>query len=114
MIQTLIGRDGFRAGMDEYFRRHDGQAVTCEDFVAAMAAASGFDFTQFMRWYNQPGTPHVAVDGYFDAESKTYTLTCTQANPRASDRSPLPDPDPASRCSPNKAKSSPAASACCT
>src|SRR5512139_1298633 len=82
MIQTLIGRDGFRAGMDEYFRRHDGQAVTCEDFVAAMAAASGFDFTQFMRWYNQPGTPHVAVDGYFDAESKTYTLTCTQANPR--------------------------------
>ncbi len=88
MIQTLIGRDGFRAGMDEYFRRHDGQAVTCEDFVAAMAAASGFDFTQFMRWYNQPGTPKLAVDGYFDAESKTYTLTCTQANPRASDDAP--------------------------
>ena len=88
MIQTLIGRDGFRAGMDEYFRRHDGQAVTCEDFVAAMAAASGFDFTQFMRWYNQPGTPKLAVDGYFDADSKTYTLTCTQANPRASDDAP--------------------------
>jgi len=88
MIQTLIGRDGFRKGMDEYFRRHDGQAVTCEDFVAAMAAASGFDFTQFMRWYNQPGTPHVAADGFFDAESKTYTLTCTQSNPRASDEAP--------------------------
>ena len=88
MIQTLIGRDGFRKGMDEYFLRHDGQAVTCEDFVAAMAAASGFDFTQFMRWYNQPGTPHVAVDGYFDAESKSWTLTCTQANPRASDQAP--------------------------
>lgn len=88
MIQTLIGRDGFRAGMDEYFRRHDGQAVTCEDFVAAMAAASGFDFTQFMRWYNQPGTPRVTVDGFWDAESTTYTLTCTQANPRASDESP--------------------------
>ncbi|MDP2880460.1 MAG: aminopeptidase N [Azonexus sp.] len=88
MIQTLIGRDAFRAGMDEYFRRHDGQAVTCEDFVAAMAAASGFDFTQFMRWYNQPGTPHVTVDGFFDAESKTYTLTCTQTNPRASDDAP--------------------------
>ena len=88
MIQTLIGRDGFRKGMDEYFRRHDGQAVTCEDFVAAMAAASGFDFTQFMRWYNQPGTPHVAVDGYFDAETRTCTLTCTQANPRASDDAP--------------------------
>jgi len=88
MIQTLIGRDAFRAGMDEYFRRHDGQAVTCEDFVAAMAAASGFDFTQFMRWYNQPGTPHVTVDGYFDGESQTYTLTCTQDNARASDEQP--------------------------
>ena len=53
-----------------------------------MAAASGFDFTQFMRWYNQPGTPHVAVDGYFDAESKTYTLTCMQSNSRASDAAP--------------------------
>ncbi|MCK6391964.1 MAG: aminopeptidase N, partial [Azonexus sp.] len=88
MIQTLIGREGFRAGMDEYFRRHDGQAVTCEDFVAAMAAASGFDFTQFMRWYHQPGTPKLAVDGFFDAESQTYTLTCTQSNPRASDDVP--------------------------
>ncbi len=88
MIQTLIGRDGFRQGMDEYFRRHDGQAVTCEDFVASMAAASGFDFGQFMRWYNQPGTPHVAVDGHYDAESRTYTLTCTQSNRRASDDQP--------------------------
>ena len=88
MIQTLIGRDAFRAGMDEYFRRHDGQAVTCEDFVAAMATASGFDFTQFMRWYNQPGTPHVAVDGHFAANSATYTLTCTQSNPRAADDAP--------------------------
>jgi len=88
MIQTLIGRDAFRAGMDEYFRRHDGQAVTCEDFVAAMAAASSFDFTQFMRWYNQPGTPHVAVDGHFDADSTTYTLTCSQTNPRAADDAP--------------------------
>jgi aminopeptidase N len=88
MIQTLIGRDAFRAGMDEYFRRHDGQAVTCEDFVAAMAAASSFDFTQFMRWYNQPGTPQVAVDGFWDPASRTYTLTCTQSNARASDQAP--------------------------
>ncbi len=88
MIQTLIGRDAFRAGMDEYFRRHDGQAVTCEDFVAAMAAASGFDFTQFMRWYRQPGTPHVAVAGAWDAENRRYTLTCTQSNPRAGDDAP--------------------------
>ena len=88
MIQTLIGRDNFRLGMDEYFRRHDGQAVTCEDFVAAMAAASGFDFTQFMRWYNQPGTPHVAVDGVFDPKIGRYTLTFKQSNPRASDDNP--------------------------
>ena len=88
MIQTLIGRDAFRAGMDEYFRRHDGQAVTCDDFVAAMAAASGFDFRQFMRWYEQPGTPRVEADGYYDAESRSYTLTCTQSNSRAADDAP--------------------------
>ncbi len=88
MIQTLIGRDGFRKGMDEYFRRHDGQAVTCEDFVAAMSATSGFDFIQFMRWYNQPGTPKLTVDGHFDPETKTYTLTCSQTNPRATDDAP--------------------------
>jgi aminopeptidase N len=88
MIQTLIGRDAFRAGMDEYFRRHDGQAVTCEDFVAAMAAASGFDFSQFMRWYRQPGTPRLAADGFWDADSASYTLTLTQSNPRASDDAP--------------------------
>ncbi|RIX43090.1 MAG: aminopeptidase N [Rhodocyclales bacterium GT-UBC] len=88
MIQTLIGRDGFRRGMDEYFRRHDGQAVTCEDFVAAMSAASGFDFTQFMRWYNQPGTPHIAASGSFDAASGRYTLRFAQSNPRASDSAP--------------------------
>ena len=88
MIQTLIGREAFRAGMDEYFRRHDGQAVTCEDFVAAMAAASGFDFAPFMRWYDQPGTPRVAVTGTWDAERRRYTLTCTQSNPRASDDAP--------------------------
>ena len=88
MIQTLIGRDAFRRGMDEYFRRHDGQAVTCEDFVAAMAAASGFDFGQFMRWYAQAGTPHVAAEGRFDAAAGRYTLGFRQHNPRASDDNP--------------------------
>ncbi|MDR2189275.1 MAG: aminopeptidase N [Azonexus sp.] len=88
MIQTLIGPVAFRAGMDEYFRRHDGQAVTCEDFVAAMASASGFDFRQFMRWYAQPGTPEVAVSGVWDAARRTYTLTCAQSNRRASDDAP--------------------------
>ncbi len=88
MIQTLIGRDGFRRGIDEYFRRHDGQAVTCEDFVAAMAAASGFDFAPFMRWYEQPGTPHVSADSAYDAAAQRYRLSFRQANPRASDATP--------------------------
>ncbi|MDR2838631.1 MAG: aminopeptidase N, partial [Azonexus sp.] len=92
MIQTLIGPAAFRAGMDEYFRRHDGQAVTCEDFVAAITvgatAASGFDCSQFMRWYEQPGTPQVAATGVWDAASRRYTLTCAQSNPRAIDDAP--------------------------
>jgi aminopeptidase N len=88
MIQTLIGREGFRRGIDEYFRRHDGQAVTCEDFVAAMAAASGFDFAPFMRWYVQPGTPHVAVDSAYDSVVQRYRLSFRQTNPRASDATP--------------------------
>ncbi len=88
MIQTLIGREGFRRGIEEYFRRHDGQAVTCEDFVAAMAAASDFDFAPFMRWYEQPGTPHVAADSAYDAATQRYRLSFRQTNPRASDATP--------------------------
>jgi aminopeptidase N len=83
MIQTLIGRDAFRAGLDEYFRRHDGEAVTCDDFVDAMAAASGFDFTQFMRWYDRSGTPRIRVEGKYDAAARRYTLTFYQQNPKA-------------------------------
>ena len=79
MIQTLIGKDAFRLGMDTYFQRHDGQAVTCDDFVAAMAHASGFDFSQFMNWYSQAGTPHLRVVGVHDAAKQTYALTMTQA-----------------------------------
>jgi aminopeptidase N len=59
MYQTLLGREGFRKGMDLYFERHDGQAVTCDDFRAAMADANGRDLTQFERWYSQAGTPVV-------------------------------------------------------
>ncbi|GHT90534.1 aminopeptidase N [Betaproteobacteria bacterium] len=83
MIQTLIGRDAFRAGMDEYFKRHDGQAVTCDDFVAAMGAVSRFDFAPFMRWYAQPGTPRVCGEGEYDAAARRYTLTLRQENPKA-------------------------------
>ncbi|MDR1277035.1 MAG: DUF3458 domain-containing protein, partial [Candidatus Accumulibacter sp.] len=76
---TLIGRNAFRAGMDEYFRRHDGEAVTCDDFVAAMAAASGFDFTQFMAWYRQAGTPRVTARGAYDETARRYTLALAQS-----------------------------------
>ena len=79
MIQTLIGREAFRQGMEIYFERHDGQAVTCEDFVAAMAAASGFDFTRFMAWYRQAGTPRLKVSGHYDATARRYTLTLAQS-----------------------------------
>ncbi len=83
MIQTLIGREAFGAGLTEYLRRHDGQAVTCEDFVAAMGEVSGFDFAPFMHWYDQAGTPRVTVSEAFDPQAGRYTLTITQANPLA-------------------------------
>ncbi|GAA5174209.1 aminopeptidase N [Niveibacterium umoris] len=81
MIHTLIGKDAFRKGMDLYFARHDGQAVTCEDFVAAMQDASGLDLTQFKRWYNQAGTPKLLVRGAYDAATKRFTLDVEQQYP---------------------------------
>ncbi|MGE5319644.1 MAG: aminopeptidase N, partial [Hyphomicrobiaceae bacterium] len=79
MMHTLLGRDGFRRGMDLYFERHDGQAVTCEDFVAAMQDASGVDLTQFRRWYERAGTPRLHATGAWDAATQRYTLTLTQS-----------------------------------
>ncbi len=81
MIHTLIGEDAFRRGMDLYVERHDGQAVTCEDFVEAMAESSGRDFGQFMRWYDQAGTPVVKVAEGYDPASRRYTLTLEQSTP---------------------------------
>jgi len=81
MIHTLIGPRAFRRGMDVYFQRHDGQAVTCDEFVDAMAEGSGHDFAQFKRWYDQAGTPRVEVKGDYDAASKRYTLTVRQKTP---------------------------------
>ena len=78
MIHTLLGEDGFQRGMKLYFQRHDGQAVTCEDFVAAMQDASGVDLTQFRRWYARAGTPVLHARGEYDAAAQTYTLTLTQ------------------------------------
>ncbi|MDP1526795.1 MAG: aminopeptidase N [Rhodocyclaceae bacterium] len=79
MIETLIGRANFRKGMDLYFARHDGQAVTCEDFVAAMQTASSVDLTQFRRWYARAGTPRLKAEGRYDAAAQRYTLTLTQS-----------------------------------
>lgn len=79
MIHTLVGREGFRAGMDLYFQRHDGQAVTCDDFVSAMQDASGVDLTQFRRWYARAGTPRLKAEGAWDAATRRYTLTLTQS-----------------------------------
>ncbi|HUX30212.1 MAG TPA: aminopeptidase N [Thiobacillus sp.] len=78
MIHTLLGRVGFRRGMDLYFQRHDGQAVTCDDFVAAMQDASGVDLTQFRRWYARAGTPRLHAETAYDAATQRCTLTLTQ------------------------------------
>ncbi len=81
MYQTLLGRDAFRKGMDLYFARHDGQAVTCDDFRAAMADAGGRDLTQFERWYSQAGTPRVTIRSDYDEASGRYTLHMEQSCP---------------------------------
>ncbi|HEY0290586.1 MAG TPA: aminopeptidase N [Pseudomonas sp.] len=81
MIHTLLGAEGFRKGSDLYFQRHDGQAVTCDDFIKAMEDANGVDLTQFKRWYSQAGTPRLAVTDAYDAGAKTYSLTFRQSAP---------------------------------
>jgi len=81
MVQTLLGPEKFRAGMDLYFARHDGEAATVEQFIQCFADVSGRDLTQFMRWYSQAGTPEVTVKGKFDAPRKTYRLECKQTVP---------------------------------
>ena len=81
MQHTLLGAENFRKGMDLYFARHDGQAVTTDDFVAAMADASGVDLSQFKRWYEQAGTPVLEVRGEYDAAAKRYTLSVRQSCP---------------------------------
>jgi len=81
MIHTLVGAEGFRKGMDLYFARHDGQAVTCDDFRAAMADANGIDLEQFELWYRQAGTPVIDADGAWDEAGSTYTLNLRQSCP---------------------------------
>ncbi|MDP1574482.1 MAG: aminopeptidase N [Coxiellaceae bacterium] len=92
MVRTLLTPEIFRKGMDLYFSRHDGQAVTTEDFLKAMSDASGKDFTQFSRWYHQAGTPILRVKTHYDAASKQYTVIIKQscpATPGQSEKLPL-------------------------
>jgi len=81
MLQTLLGRDGFRKGLDLYFERHDGQAVTVEDFVACFAETSRRDLAQFMTWYSQAGTPELVCQLKHDVRTKTAELTVSQVLP---------------------------------
>jgi aminopeptidase N len=86
MVQTLVGRGGFEAGLKLYFERHDGQAVTCDDFVQAMADANagsalGTRLEVFKRWYSQAGTPRLTARGIYDATARTYTLRLSQHTP---------------------------------
>ena len=85
IYHTLLGKDGFRRGMDLYFERHDGCAVTCDDFRAAMADANDADLSLLDRWYSQPGTPELNAIGEWNVDAGEYTVTFTQSYP------PLPD-----------------------
>eukprot|EP00918_Siedleckia_nematoides_P067326 GHVU01146561.1.p1 GENE.GHVU01146561.1~~GHVU01146561.1.p1 ORF type:complete len:735 (+),score=139.12 GHVU01146561.1:639-2843(+) len=86
MYSSILTKAGFRKGTDLYFERHDGQAVTCDDFRAAMADANGVDLSQFERWYLQPGTPVLTVQrAEWNAEKKTYTLKVAQSCPSSTD-----------------------------
>ena len=84
MMQTLVGREGFEHGMTLYFERHDGQAVTCDDFAQAIADANpaselALQLEQFKRWYAQAGTPRLHAAGVYDAAARAYTLTVEQS-----------------------------------
>jgi aminopeptidase N len=95
MIALLLGPEKFRAGSDLYFDRHDGQAVTTEDFVKAMEDASGIDLGQFRNWYYQAGTPVISIQSEFDADNKRYTLHVSQScpdTPGQSNKKPLTVP----------------------
>ena len=81
MQRNLLGEQGFRAATDQYFERHDGQAVTTDDFVRCMEDASGRDLTQFRHWYAQAGTPQVEARAEYHAAQRRYRLTCTQHCP---------------------------------
>ncbi len=86
MYHTLLGESGFQKGMKLYFARHDGQAVSCDDFLAAMEDANDISLKRFARWYSQSGTPQVSVTDHYDANSRQYTLTIEQSTPSTPDQ----------------------------
>lgn len=86
MIKTLVGDVGFRLGTDLYFERHDGQAVTTDDFVKAIEDANNVDLTQFKRWYSQAGTPSLNITTHYDAAHHTYTIDIEQTCPATPDQ----------------------------
>jgi len=90
MMHTLLGDDAYQAGIALYFERHDGSAVTCDDFVDAMQSASGIDLSQFRQWYAQAGTPEVSVQGHYEPSTKRYTLTMQQRTPDTPGQSDKP------------------------
>lgn len=91
MMHTLLGEEKFQQGMQLYVERFDGQAVTCDDFVAAMQDASGVDLSLFKRWYSQSGTPQVFVTDHYNSENQTYQLTFKQKTlPTANQKKKLP------------------------
>ncbi|WP_417317473.1 aminopeptidase N [Emcibacter sp.] len=81
MYHTLLGPENYRKGIDLYFERHDGQAVTCDDFLAAMQDASGADLEQFSLWYSQAGTPEVTVESRYSEADNIFELTLSQTVP---------------------------------
>ncbi len=87
MLRTILGTKNYRKGTDLYFERHDGQAVTCEDFVKALEDASGKDLTQFRLWYSQAGTPEVKFKGEYNETTKSYKITLSQKTPDTSGQS---------------------------
>jgi aminopeptidase N len=95
MIAGRLGQEGFRRGMDRYFARHDGQAATIEDFLAALGEANGVDLSPYLAWYAQAGTPRLRAGGRYDAARREYVLTLAQHTPPTpgqAEKRPLPIP----------------------
>lgn len=88
MVHTLIGKENFFKGMKKYFELYDGQAITCDDFIHAMELAAQKDLSQFKRWYEQKGTPHLKVSFHYDPVKREFSLLTEQSNPKEGEKAP--------------------------